>query len=129
MLISDLSDFQEKFSDFDRKDKFKDGLQGRSEIKRSSKRQRKKLGAGYDRAAPRPAVLQWQKGRTVNLPPCTAAHGPVPCSTVARATMHGRAPLLFRVKCRSRFNFSGGLFGGELEGPQQGFLSPPPKPH
>jgi len=70
--VLDLSDFQKTSSGFDIKDNFKDGLQGRSKVKRSPKRQRKKLGAGHGRATPHTAVLQQQEGRTVRP---TTTHG------------------------------------------------------
>jgi len=52
VLMSDLSYFHERFSGFDGKDSFKDGLQGKIEVERSPKSRRKKLGKDHDRAPP-----------------------------------------------------------------------------
>ena len=78
---------------------------------------------------PRTAVLQWQKGRTVSLPPRTAVRGPVPWSTAGRADVHGYASLVCHDKCCSGFAFSGGSLGWGVKGASTSDSLSLSKPH
>ena len=77
VLKSDLSYFQERPSGVDRKDSFKDELQGRIKVERSPKTPREPDAKGHDRAARGIASTAATYGLAVGM----HAHACSPCAS------------------------------------------------